>query len=321
MDGYVQRYDAVLTIAEFPAVHSRWAAARATPYAGKANAGVSTAEQNNNTSITINGTPIQDLLPTDNSWSSGTARACRSPRPARPTRMRPRRRTHRQPCRAHQQLRYAEGQQCARQKRERQVPFTNDEPGQHVVCASVEIQLASWLSRRRPRSRWASSLPLLRKTHNRRSERLVWVRRLRMPTATIRWRSPCRSRANTSLNFTGNVLRQLRRDPYDTGMTPEPTAQPMPTAEPVQEEGGMGILPIVIVVVLAVVAGAAIYGVYIYRRKSEKPRQRKPMRMRTRRTKSRQPSSSASSAAATLSRRRLFPRRSRRLRPVRFLPT
>ena len=55
---------------------------------------------------------------------------------------------------------------------------------------------------------------------------------------------------------------------YDTGATIEPTAQPMPTAEPVKEEGGLGILPFIIGGLLIVVA-AAVYGVYVYRRKTE----------------------------------------------------
>lgn len=41
---------------------------------------------------------------------------------------------------------------------------------------------------------------------------------------------------------------------YDTGATIEPTAQPMPTAEPVKEEGGLGILPFIIGGLLIVVA-------------------------------------------------------------------
>ena len=55
---------------------------------------------------------------------------------------------------------------------------------------------------------------------------------------------------------------------FDTGATPMPTAAPLPTAEPVQETGGMGILPFVGGGLLVVIA-AAIYGVHLYRRKSE----------------------------------------------------
>lgn len=72
MDGYVRSdMTQMLTIAELQQFLAEQAA-QATP-TPKANAGVSTTpNKNNNTSITINGTPIQDLLPTDNSWSSGT---------------------------------------------------------------------------------------------------------------------------------------------------------------------------------------------------------------------------------------------------------
>jgi len=55
---------------------------------------------------------------------------------------------------------------------------------------------------------------------------------------------------------------------YDTGATPLPTPQPLPTAAPVEEDNGMGILPFIIGGVLILVA-AGIYGVYVYRRRTE----------------------------------------------------
>ena len=68
MDGYV-RSDMcqMLTIAELQKYLAE--AARATP---APNGATVTPNKNNNTTVTINGTPLQDLLPTDNSWSSGT---------------------------------------------------------------------------------------------------------------------------------------------------------------------------------------------------------------------------------------------------------
>ncbi|MBQ7849083.1 MAG: SH3 domain-containing protein, partial [Clostridia bacterium] len=50
--------------------------------------------------------------------------------------------------------------------------------------------------------------------------------------------------------------------------TPEPTAAPLPTMEPVKEEGGFGLMPILIGGLLIVVA-AIVYGVYIYLRRKE----------------------------------------------------
>ena len=55
---------------------------------------------------------------------------------------------------------------------------------------------------------------------------------------------------------------------YDNGATPIPTPMPLPTAVPVQEDNGMGILPFIIGGVLILVA-AGIYGVYVYRRRTE----------------------------------------------------
>ena len=48
----------------------------------------------------------------------------------------------------------------------------------------------------------------------------------------------------------------------------EPTPQPLPTAEPVEEKSGLGIMPFVVGGLL-IVAAAAGYGVYVYRRRKE----------------------------------------------------
>ena len=50
--------------------------------------------------------------------------------------------------------------------------------------------------------------------------------------------------------------------------TAEPTVQPLPTAEPVEEKTGLGIMPVIIGGVLVVLAAAG-YGVYVYLRRKE----------------------------------------------------
>lgn len=121
-DGYV-RSDMcqMLTIAELQRYLAE--AASATPVPNGNHSGPSTTpNKNNNTSVTINGTPLKDLLPTDNSWSSGTGTAmpelcddhARSERYADPG-------TRRQPGGAAEQRGQPDGQQRACRQRNGQV--------------------------------------------------------------------------------------------------------------------------------------------------------------------------------------------------------
>ena len=269
MDGYVRSDMAqMLTIAELQQFLADQAA-QATP-TPKANTGVSTTpNKNNNTNITINGTPLQDLLPTDNSWSSGTGTsmptyATSTPDPnATPTP---------EPVANPAALISSAGN-----LKVNNVPAKSETgkftvygttSASSIVTASVEIQIAS------------TAQP----TATPQQMGFVASAVAESVQQTVR-RTVGQAVADSNGNYTMEVTLPQPGEyivefasgtsyanygvTYDTGMTPEPTAQPMPTAEPVQEEGGMGILPIVIVVVLAVVVGAAIYGVYIYRRKSE----------------------------------------------------
>ena len=269
MDGYVRSDMAqMLTIAELQQFLVDQAA-QATP-TPRANTGVSTTpNKNNNTNITINGTPLQDLLPTDNSWSSGTGTSMPTYATSTPD---PNSTPTPEPVANPAALISSYGN-----LKVNNVPAKSETgkftvygttSASSIVTASVEIQIASTAQ--------PTATP----------QQLGFVASAVAESVqqTVR-RTVGQAVADSSGNYTMEVTLPQPGEyivefasgtsyanygvTYDTGMTPEPTAQPMPTAEPVQEEGGMGILPIVIVVVLAVVAGAAIYGVYIYRRKSE----------------------------------------------------
>ena len=268
MDGYVRSdMTQMLTIAELQQFLAEQAA-RATP-TPKANAGVSTTpNKNNNTSITINGTPIQDLLPTDNSWSSGTGTsmpvyATNTPDPnATPTPE-----PIANPAALISSFGTLKVNNVPAKSESGKFTVYGTTSAYSIVTASVEIQLASAQPTATPQQLGFIASAVAENVQQ-----------------TVR-RTVGQAVADANGNYTMEVTLPQPGEyivefasgtsyanygvTYDTGMTPEPTAQPMPTAEPVQEEGGMGILPIVIVVVLAVVAGAAIYGVYIYRRKSE----------------------------------------------------
>ena len=241
-DGYV-RSDMcqMLTIAELQRYLAE--AASATPVPNGNHSGPSTTpNKNNNTSVTINGTPLQDLLPTDNSWSSGTGTAMPNYATTTPD---PNATPTPEPVANPAALLSSAGSLTVSN-----VPAVSEKgkftvygtaTASSIVTATVEIQGEPTVGQ-----------------------------------AVVD--STGRFKMDVTLPKPGEYIVKFASDSgasyanygvtYDTGATIEPTAQPMPTTEPVKEEGGLGILPFIIGGLLIVVA-AAVYGVYVYRRKTE----------------------------------------------------
>ena len=362
-DGYV-RSDMcqMLTIAELQRYLAE--AASATPVPNGNHSGPSTTpNKNNNTSVTINGTPLQDLLPTDNSWSSGTGTAMPSyatttPDPnATPTPepvanpavllssagsltvsnvpavsetgkftvygtatassiVTATVEIQIEPTATPQQLgfvasaiaenavqtsRKTVGQAVADSTGHFKMDVTLPKPGEYIVefasdfgasyanygvtydtGATIPAALLSSAG-----SLTVSNVPAV----SEKGKFTVYgtATASSTVTATVEIQgeptvgqavadSTGRFKMDVTLPKPGEYIVKFASDfgasyanygvTYDTGATIEPTAQPMPTTEPVKEEGGLGILPFIIGGLLIVVA-AAVYGVYIYRRKTE----------------------------------------------------
>ena len=265
-DGYV-RSDMcqMLTIAELQRYLAE--AVSATPVPNGNHSGPSTTpNKNNNTSVTINGTPLKDLLPTDNSWSSGTGTAMPSYATttpdlnATPTP---------EPVANPAALLSSAGSLTVSN-----VPAVSETgkftvygtaTASSIVTATVEIQIEPTAT---PQQLGFVASAI--------AENAVQTSRKTVGQAVAD--STGRFKMDVTLPKPGEYIVEFASDfgasyanygvTYDTGATIEPTAQPMPTAEPVKEEGGLGILPFIIGGLLIVVA-AAVYGVYIYRRKTE----------------------------------------------------
>ena len=263
MDGYV-RSDMcqMLTIAELQQYLAE--AAQATPVPNN-NAGATvTPNKNNNTAITINGTPLQDLLPTDNSWSSGTGTSMPSYATTTPD---PNATPTPEPVANPAALLSSSGSLTvsnvpAVSETGKFTVYGTSGPSS-IVTATVEITVEPTATPQQlgfiASAIAENALQTSRKTVGQAvadsTGRFTMEVTLPKPGEYIVEFASGTSYANYGVT-------------YDTGATAEPTAQPMPTAEPVQEEGGLGILPFVIGGVLIVVA-AAVYGVYVYRRKTE----------------------------------------------------
>ena len=270
-DGYV-RSDMcqMLTIAELQRYLAE--AASATPVPNGNHSGPSTTpNKNNNTSVTINGTPLKDLLPTDNSWSSGTGTAMPSYTTTTPD---PNATPTPEPVANPAALLSSAGSLTVSN-----VPAVSETgkftvygtatassaTNSNIVTATVEIQVEPTAT---PQQLGFVASAI--------AENAVQTSRKTVGQAVVD--STGRFKMDVTLPKPGEYIVEFASDfgasyanysvTYDTGATIEPTAQPMPTAEPVKEEGGLGILPFIIGGLLIVVA-AAVYGVYVYRRKTE----------------------------------------------------
>ena len=265
-DGYV-RSDMcqMLTIAELQRYLAE--AASATPVPNGNHSGPSTTpNKNNNTSITINGTPLKDLLPTDNSWSSGTGTAMPSYATTTPD---PNATPTPEPVANPAALLSSAGSLTVSN-----VPAVSETgkftvygtaTASSIVTATVEIQVEPTAT---PQQLGFVASAI--------AENALQTSRKTVGQAVAD--STGHFKMDVTLPKPGEYIVEFASDfgasyanygvTYDTGATIEPTAQPMPTAEPVKEEGGLGILPFIIGGLLIVVA-AAVYGVYVYRRKTE----------------------------------------------------
>ena len=265
-DGYV-RSDMcqMLTIAELQRYLAE--AASATPVPNGNHSGPSTTpNKNNNTSVTINGTPLKDLLPTDNSWSSGTGTAMPSYATTTPD---PNATPTPEPVANPAALLSSAGSLTVSN-----VPAVSETgkftvygtaTASSIVTATVEIQVEPTAT---PQQLGFVASAI--------AENAVQTSRKTVGQAVAD--STGHFKMDVTLPKPGEYIVEFASDfgasyanygvTYDTGATIEPTAQPMPTAEPVKEEGGLGILPFIIGGLLIVVA-AAVYGVYVYRRKTE----------------------------------------------------
>ena len=264
MDGYV-RSDMcqMLTIAELQQYLAE--AASATPVPNGNNGSPSTTpNKSNNTTVTINGTPLQDLLPTDNSWSSGTGTSMPSYATTTPD---PNATPTPEPVANPAALLSSSGNLTVSN-----VPAVSETgkftvygtaSASSIVTATIEMQVEPTATPQQlgfiASAMAENTLQTTRKTVGQAvadsTGRFTMEVTLPKPGEYIVEFASGTSYANYGVT-------------YDAGATAEPTAQPMPTAEPVQEEGGLGILPFIIGGLLIVVA-AAVYGVYVYRRKTE----------------------------------------------------
>ena len=273
MDGYV-RSDMcqMLTIAELQKYLAE--AAQATP---APNGATVTPNKNNNTTVTINGTPLQDLLPTDNSWSSGTGTGMPNYATTAPsTTPTPEPVSNPATIINNNNFTYI-NQVKVYNLTVNNIP-AETKTGEFTAYGTAKAE--TWVTAYATLNKQANAtatpttvgFDLVRRAIAENSDR-VKVGQAQTDsdgnyTLPIKLPEPGEYILEVVGQDNSFISYSVTYDDGTLSATPEPTAQPMPTAEPVKEEGGLGILPFIIGGLLVVVA-AAVYGVYVYRRKTE----------------------------------------------------
>ena len=273
MDGYV-RSDMcqMLTIAELQKYLAE--AARATP---APNGATVTPNKNNNTTVTINGTPLQDLLPTDNSWSSGTGTGMPNYATTAPSTT-PTPEPVPNPATIINNNNFTYINQVKIYNLTVNNIPAETETGEFTAYGTAKA--GTWVTAYATLNKQANAtatpttvgFDLVRRAIAENSDR-VKVGQTQTDsdgnyTLPIKLPEPGEYLLEVVGQDNSFISYSVTYDDGTLSATPEPTAQPMPTAEPVKEEGGLGILPFIIGGLLVVVA-AAVYGVYVYRRKTE----------------------------------------------------
>ncbi|MDO5379225.1 MAG: SH3 domain-containing protein, partial [Clostridia bacterium] len=274
-DGYVRSDMAqMLTIAELQAYLAEQASVTPKPGA------TVTPNKNNNTSYVINGSPLQDLIPVDNSWTNNVISGMPSYATATPD---PNATPTPEPPETSAALISGSGEISVSN-----VP-AKTESGTFTVYGkakpNAEIQAVINLTAEATATPDPSATPSP-------TPQIIGLTNFRWIASAAAEEAPQTMQrtvgtavADENGNFTMDVTLPMPGEyivefasndgafarygvTYDTGATPEPTVQPLPTAAPVEEDGGMGAMPFVIAGILIVIA-AAVYGVYIYRRRTE----------------------------------------------------
>ncbi|MDO5300788.1 MAG: SH3 domain-containing protein, partial [Clostridia bacterium] len=276
-DGYVRSDMAqLLTIAELQAYLAEQAASTPQPSTSTTSGSSSAANSGNNVSYTINGSQLQDLIPVDDSWTSNVISGMPSYATATPD---PNATPTPEPPASLASLISSSGTLTVSN-----VPAVTEDGNFTVygktsafgtVTATVEMTVENTptpdpSATATPQTIGALSFELFKAAA---AESVQTVKRTVGQTIAD---------ANGDFTMTvelpmpGEYIVEFASDTsyarygvtYDTGATPEPTVQPLPTATPIEEDGGMGAMPFIIGGVLIVIV-AAVYGVYIYRRKTE----------------------------------------------------
>ncbi|MCI6374682.1 MAG: hypothetical protein MR821_05265, partial [Clostridiales bacterium] len=263
--GYVRSDMAqMLTIAELQAYLNEQASATPKPGASATTA----PNSGNNTSYVINGTPLQDLIPVDDSWTNNVMGGMPSYATATPD---PSVTPTPEPPATPAALIGSYGNltvvnvPAMTQSGTFQVYGTAKAFAQ--VKATVEVPVAT--SPTATPATLGASLIASAVAENAQTVKKTVGQTIADANGRYTMDVTLPSGGEYIVEFTSDDGSYARYGvTYDTGATPEPTIAPLPTAEPLKEESGMGMTPFIIGGVLLVIA-AAVYGIYLYRRKTE----------------------------------------------------